>query len=405
MTRALKSVTAGLLAIAVSASTCGEEFAPEFAFSEVLPENNGQEWFWAYGSPGAGDGQAYLYDENGKRLGQLSTGYWFNNLTNAKKRDEIITVETYFSRGTRGQRVDIVSTYDTGTLSYKEEVILPPKRMHSVKSNGLLNLTEDERFALVVNYTPAQSISIVDLDSNDLVEEVETPGCSVLYPAGDRVFYSICGNGSFMQIKLGADGRVIHRQRSDKLFDSVEDFLTISASRVGNIWYFVSRQYNVYAIKMKGDTIELVNKWSLINDEERADNWSIAGMNHTAAHGSTGKLYVLMHQGEPHQFEEPGTHVWVYDAKSGEKVDEIELTEIAMSIAISQDETPQLYAVSIHFPMPALFVAWIFLVDGEAEVTKAARQRINVYDATSGELKFSTALIPSNSFIQSVQPW
>lgn len=384
-----------------------EKFVPEKASSEILPENTGQEWFWSYGfrMPSAADGQAFLFDEHGKRLGQLSTGFWFNNLINAKSRNEIITTETYFSRGTRGERTDIVSVYDARSLTHKKEIIIPSKRMNGVKNNGLFALTENERFALVVNYTPAQSISIVDLDRGEFVEEVETPGCSVIYGAGKRNFYAICGNGSFMQIKLAEDGTVETRKRSEKLFNAVDDFLSIAASRIGNTWYFVSRQYNVYAIRMDGDDIALENKWSLVTDEERADNWIIAGLDHTAAHEASNRLFVLMHQGEAHQFEEPGTEVWVFDASTGEKQQQIVLEEMSLGMKVSQTEAPRLYTLNIHIPMPALFAAWIFITEGESEITKSVRQRMSAYDATNGEHLFFSDLIPTGGMVMSVQPW
>ncbi|MEP4487154.1 MAG: amine dehydrogenase large subunit [Halioglobus sp.] len=406
MKKLLKPVGISLL-LALSSTAFAQSFVPEEAFTETLPQNTGQEWFWAYGfrMPSAVDGQAFLFDEHGNRLGQLSTGYWFNSLINAELRNEIITTETYFSRGTRGERTDIVSIYDAQTLSPKKEIIIPSKRMNSVKNNGLMALTDDQKFALIVNYTPAQSISIVNLELGEFVEEVETPGCSVIYGAGNRNFYAICANGSFMQIKLGEDGKVTKRQRSKKLFNAVDDFLSIAASRIGNTWYFVSRQYNVYAIKMDGDTIELVSTWPLASKDEREDNWTIAGLDHTAAHEASNRLYVLMHQGESHQFEEPGTHVWVYNATTGEKLQEIELEEMSLAMKMSQSETPRLYTLNVHFPMPTLFAAWIYIVEGEDEITKSMRQRISAYDALSGDHLFFSDLVPTGGLVLHVQAW
>ncbi len=384
-----------------------QDFIPEQPFTERLPAYEGQPWFWAYGMrmPSQNDGQAYLFDETGKRLGQLSTGFWFNSLLNAHKRNEIVTVETYFSRGLRGERTDVVSLYDERTLAFKKEIIIPPKRMHGVKNNGFLRLSDDERFALVVNYTPAQSVSVVDLDRGVFIEEIETPGCATLYGAGNRDFYAICGNGSFMHIKLDENGRLVKRTRSKPLFNAVDDFLTISASRIGDVWYFVSRQYNVYAIRMAGNTIELVDKWSLVSDAEREDKWTIAGMDHTAAHIASNTLYVMMHQGDAHQFEEPATHVWVYDTQTGKKLHAIDLEEVSAAIKVSQDETPRLYTLNFHFPMPQLFALWIYLVNGETALFESARQRIGVYDALSGGHLFFSDLIPHGGFVMQVQPW
>ena len=384
-------------------------FTPEVATVETLPDNQGEEWFWISGNraPSFADGQAYLFSETGKRLGQVSTGFWFNSLVNAHKRDEIVTVETYFSRGTRGERTDVVVMRDAITLNVKGEIEIPGKRMNAVRNDGLAVLTEDERYLLVVNYTPAQSISIVDLDKAMFVEEIETPGCSVLYAAGNRDFYSICGNGGFMQIKIGDDGRVVSRTRSQPLFDPVNDFLTISASRIGNTWYFVSRQNNVYAILMDGDRIELLNTWSLTTQSEREDEWIISGFQHTATHAERGELFVLMHQGAPDTFEEPGTHVWVYDVKTQQKAREIELDGLGGSsgIAVTQDSTPRLYTLDFHFLIPDLFAMWVYFMDGEAMLQEMTRQRASAYDAKSGRKLFHSDLVPNGGFVFYIKTW
>ncbi|MCV6615883.1 MAG: hypothetical protein OIF35_12995 [Cellvibrionaceae bacterium] len=394
------------LALSVHASTPGA-FTPEQASTRTLPANTGQQWFWLSGSrgPSFADGQAYLYNQNGERLGQLSTGYWFNSLVNAPKRNEIITVETYFSRGTRGQRKDFVVLYDAQSLNVKKEIEIPPKRISGVRNSGFVNLSEDERFLIVVNYTPAQSISIVDLSRGRFVEEVETPGCSVPYAGAGRSFYAICGNGGFMRIKLGEDGRVVSRTRSKPLFDPVDDFLTISATRIGNTWYFVSRNSNVYAIAMDADRIELLDKWSLSSEQEREDNWMISGFHHTASHQKRAELYVLMQQGDEHGFEEPGSHVWVYDVNTKRKIREIELDELAISIDVDQSDKPRLYTLNFHFPIPWLFQLWLYISRGEAGLMEIARQRSSVYDAAQGKHLFDSELVPHGGFVLNVQAW
>lgn len=398
-----------LLFVAVSAGLAAsvDEFIPEKPTTATLPEKTDQNWVWVGGSraPSMVDGRAFLYDASGKQLGQLSTGFWFGNLLTADKRKEIITVETYFSRGTRGERTDIVSRYHPETLSPISEVVIPPKRINSVKNSGVMRLTEDERFLLAVNYTPAQSVSIIDLKDGRFVEEVETPGCSVLYTAGNRDFYAICGNGGFMQIKLGEDGHVIERRRTEKFFDPVADFLTIAASRVDDTWYFVSRQNNVYGIRMDGDTIELKTKWALGSQKERSKGWGIAGMNHTAAHEASGELYVLVRKGVPEEFEGAGSHVWVYDVVSGKRVRTIKMEEMTSSIAVNQGEQSNLYSLDFHIPVNSLFVMWIYLTKGETGITDIIRQRVNVYDARSGQHRHAMPLIPHGGFVTFVQAW
>ncbi len=382
------------------------EFVPETVTSKTLPNYENQQWFWLYGPtiPFATDSRSYLFDREGKHLGQLNNGMWFNSLIADKKRHELLAVETYFTRGTRGERSDVVTIYDANTLSPKQEIAIPTKRMHAVKSSGASVLTDDNRFLLVVNYTPAQSISVVDLDSREFVNEIETPGCSVVYPAGDRDFYSICGNGGFLHIRLDNKGQTILKERGQPIFDPVNDFLTTAASRKGNVWYFVSFENNAYAITMDENSAEVSKTWSLVSDDERADDWRISGQHHTALHQKSDQLFVLMHQGAAETFEEPGEQAWVYDINSGERVNIIELDDVALSINVNQADQPTLYTLAFHVPLPDLFSLWIYATQGEAKLMNHVKQVVDLYDVQSGEHKIKVGDIPPG-YMTVVQPW
>ena len=373
---------------------------------ETLPDHQGKGWFWVSGfrQPHATDGRAFLFDHNGKQLGQLATGYWFTNLILADKRGEILTVETYFSRGTRGTRTDLVAAYDPNTLDPKWEVEIPPKRLNPVKSTGAAVLTEDEKFLLVVNYTPAQSVSVVDLDGKRFTQEIETPGCSVLYAGGNRDFFSICGDGGFLHLRLSDTGEASIVERTPPLFDPVEDFLSIAASQIGDTWYFVSKQNNVYAIRMTSDGVELKDQWSLVTKSERGSDWRISGFHHTAAHEASGRLFVLMHQGEEHTFEEPGTHVWVYDVAEKKKIKEIAMRELTIGIGVSQAEQPKLLTLDFQIPIPYLALIWMYLTQGEESLLPIAQQIVNIYNADTGKHLGQTDALP-NGAVTAVQAW
>lgn len=394
------------LVLCCACLTVNAEFVPESVGSKALDDYQGKKWFWTYG-PGVPfelDSRAYLFNAEGDNLAQMNNGIWINSLQFDHQRNEILAIETYFSRGSRGDRSDMVSVYDPKTMAFKEEIAIPPKRMTSVKSTGVTALSDDNRFLIITNYTPAQSISVVDLETRQYVTEIETPGCSVVYPAGNRDFYAICGNGGFLQIRLDDTGNPILKKRHAPVFDPVDDFLTIAASRHGDTWYFVSFDNNVHAIRMDADGVSVSKKWSLVSDEERADNWRISGMHHTAIHQKSGRLFMLMHQGEAETFEQPGEEVWVYDLNSGEKINVIELDDIALSISVSQDDDPTLYSLAFHVPLPTLFTLWIYLVDGEPELMKHVVQVVDLYDADSGEHQNKVGDIP-RGYLTVVQPW
>lgn len=387
-------------------STAMADFTPETIKETVLLDHSGKQWFWVSGPgvPFASESRSYLFDAEGSNLGQLNTGTWLTSFMIDESRNEILTVETYFSRGTRGERSDQVVIYDPRTLQAKEEIPIPAKRMQAVKSTGVAVLSDDYRFLLVVNFTPAQSVTVVDLEKRKFVTEIETPGCSVLYPAGNRDFYSICGNGGFMQIRLDNEGQAVFQKRHPPLFDPVGDFLTTAASRIGDTWYFASFENNVRAITMTADNIGISRQWSLVTNSERADNWRISGQHHTAVHKETNRLFVLMHQGEEHTFEEPGEEVWVFDTLSGRRTKTISLDDVALSLGVSQGPEATLYSLAFNIPLPTLFALWIYLVEGEAELLKHAVQVVDLYDTKTGDHLNKVGDIP-HSYQTVVTPW
>lgn len=379
---------------------------PEVAQTATLKKAAPGLRYWAYGMgmPNTIDGRAYLYDMNAKRLGQIGTGYWFTNLLSADRYNEIVTIETYFSRGTRGERTDIVAAYDDVTLSPKYEIEIPTKRMHAVQPSQLARMTNDQRFLVVVNYTPAQSLSIVDLKERRFVEEVETPGCMGPHEAGERSFYLICSNGSFMHLRLGTDGRVIERARSAPLFDAIEDPLSATPAKVGNTWYFLSRHAHLHGIRMTDTDIEHIKTWSVLSDAERSDGWTIAGLGHLAAHRASGRLFVLVRQGKPEEFEHPGQEVWVFDIEKQERLRRIKMKDLAVSIDVTQTEQPRLLTMDLHIPVSTPEAMWIFLTKGEAGFSDLFQSRVNIYDADSGAHLRRGPVNPGGIFVL-VQAW
>lgn len=403
--RRLRGLLCGLW-LAVVAVPAMAQFVPEQARVQTLADHRGKHWFWIWGSnaPNMVDGRAYLFADDGRNLGQVSTGMWSNGLVLSHKRDEFYASEIYFSRGVRGTRSDVVTVYDSRTLSPKREIAIPAKRMTALISTGLSVLSDDERFLLVLNFTPAQSISVVDLENDRFVGEVAIPGCASIYPAGPRDFYSICGNGGFFHLRLNDQGQVALQERTAPVFDPVKDALLTTASRQGDTWYFVSQHNDAYGLRMTADGVEAKQHWSLLSDAERADGWGVAGNHGTALHERSGRLFVLMHKDKPENYQKPGTEVWVFDTLSQKRLARIELKEQSTAIGVSQGEQPRLYSLDWMVPMPSLFTAWIYLTEGDKGLMPLLRQGINLYDADSGEHLRGIGDIPLG-FLNAVAPW
>jgi len=334
----------------------------------VLPAEPNPHWVWVNDIVfhHMADGKAYLVDgDSGKFLGMLSTGAAFVGLVLPSDYSQIYAPETYFSRGTRGERTDVITFYDPRELKPTGEVIIPPKRFAAMPTHNYSAITDDDRFLIVYNFNPAQSVSIIDLEERRFVGETETAGCSLVMPTGKRSFMMMCGNGGLLTVTLNDKGEVTDKQRNKPFFDPQGDPVTEKAVRWGDTWIFVSFDGYVYPVDVSGAQPVAGERWSLFSDAERKDNWKPGGIQHLAVHADSNQLYALVHQGHKDSHKEPGQDVWVYDLKSGKQVRKIKLDKLSTSIQVSKDKAPLLFSIFIGNPT------------------------LDIYDARSGKLQRS----------------
>ena len=126
--------------------------------SATLSTPPSKHWVWIndFVFPHMADGMAYLVDgDTGRYIGTLSTGYSFEHVVLPRDGKIIYSPETYFSRGTRGKRTDVVTLYDPATLGALDEIAMPPKRSSNLPMISNAALTDDERFLLIYNFNPA----------------------------------------------------------------------------------------------------------------------------------------------------------------------------------------------------------------------------------------------------------
>ena len=361
-------------------------------------------WVTDMNSPYQAEGRAYLIDPDaGRFLGMLNLGYWTNGMQLPATGNKIVATETHFSRTTRGHRTDVVVSYDATSLQPLSEIEIPAKRVSSVKMQGTSALSDDARFLAQMNFTPAQSVSFVNLDTGTFIAEVDVPGCGNVYSGGDRAFHLLCGDGSFLTLKINQAGVVTERLRSAPLFDPFVDPITISGVRKDDKWYFVTLGGSLLELGMSEEGVNLIRTWPLISNDEKDDDWSIAGFQHLALHAPSNRLYLLTLQGPPEAFEDPGTAVWVFDLETRTKIDGFELEEMSISIAISQDADPLLYAIGAHIPMPFLAQLWIYATEGEAPLAEVVQLGLDIYQADDGTYLRSVPRLGNAPTY--IQPW
>ena len=291
----------------------------------TLPERPGPHWFWL--SDVLLHRTALFDGDTGQLLGAISSGtagvgFIIAPLFSPDHR-EIYLAETYYARGVRGERTDVVTIYDARTLKPLDEITIPPLRGEYFPGNAANALTDDGRFMAVFNVTPATSLSIVDVKARRFTTEIDTPGCSLVYAAGARRFLMLCGNGEALSVVLDDDGHEAHVERTAPFFDPQKDPLTEKGVRRGNEWLFVSFDGVLHPVDATGDTLRFPETWALVDDEDRRASWRVGGAQHLAVHPASGRLYALMHQGGPDTHKEAGTEVWVFDLAAHRRLQRI----------------------------------------------------------------------------------
>lgn len=357
-----------------------------------LPTPPGARWLWA-GDP-IGQRSALVDLESGRMLGSVGSGLGVPTRLFPRSRAELYVSAIYYARGDHGERTDVLIVYDSVHLLPIAEVVLPAKRAILPFDTGVAALSDDDRFAAVFNLTPATSISIADLEARRFAGEIATPGCSLVYAAGPRRFAMLCGDGAMLLVTLDDSGHELSKVRSQPFFDPERDPVTEKAVRWGNRWLFASFEGQLHTVDLSGSGPRFEPPWSLLSDADRRESWRIGGTRHLAIHQPTGRLYLLVHQGQPDTHKDAGNEIWVYDLARRERVQRIEvanagLTFMGVPIEVGKNwiwpfNRLASWLMSL-FPMGADEV----LVSQDAEpilVTGAQGSGgLAIYDALSGE--------------------
>jgi methylamine dehydrogenase heavy chain len=287
--------------------------------------------------------------------------------TVAEQRRELLVAETFHTRGQRGERTDVLTIYDQATLAPEGEVVLPGgKRFTGMPERYALQTIDGDRLALVFNQNPATSVSVIDLEARTLLNTVEIPGCSLVYPTGKRGFTSLCADGALLSVQLDAAGKVTRETRGKPVWDVEADPLFEKPAIVDGIAHFTSFGGMMLPVDLRGDAAKAGKAWSLLDKSERAaglrpGGWQLNGTD------AAGRVYLIFHpQGGEGTHKNPGTEVRVYDVAKRRQVQRIELKNPAISIALTRDAEPLLATTSI---------------DGHAAMN------IDVYDAKSGAFR------------------
>jgi methylamine dehydrogenase heavy chain len=269
------------------------------------------------------DGKLHVVDtDTGAYLGVVGSGFAGQYVLNPDTR-ELIIATGYLSRGQRGERTDLVEVWDADTLTFKHEIVIPPKRAMALNYEGLLRLSADKRWLYVQNATPATSVTVVDMQAKTVASEIAMPGCWGIYVPASRSdrFSSLCGDGTIATVILN-DGKLGSRGASGKVFDPDKDAWFVQGEQDGDTYHFVSFLGNIAEVGIGGDTATLAGTWPLVTmAADKKKNWRPGGYQPLAVHAGTGRLYVTMHpNGAEGSHKNPAEQIWGFDLKSRKRI-------------------------------------------------------------------------------------
>jgi len=268
----------------------------------------------------------------------------FGNSLISTRRGELLTAETFYSRLTRGTRTDAITFWKLGDLQPGGEVVLPGgKRQLSVTYPQLFQFTNAEKWALVANFTPAQTVSVVDLDGRKVLGEVDLPGCSQIYPTGARGFSSFCADGSLYSVTLDAAGKVSGTATIKAVQDIDNQALFSTPAWIGQTAWFVGQRGLIQGFDFSGPFAKVIpGAFSVGTADGAAPEWRPGGWQVINA-DTAGHLYVLMNPaGHEGGHKDGGTEVWVFDPAHKTRIARIPLKAQSLALAVTHEDVPHL---------------------------------------------------------------
>jgi methylamine dehydrogenase heavy chain len=296
------------------------------------------------------DARIHVFDgDTYRRLGQIDAGFnpGFNLSPDGKTT---VVGATYFARGSRGTRTDVVEFTDNSTLAVTHEIVLPTKRAMTLPTYFNLGYSADSHFLYVSYITPAASFGVLDPAKGTVLEEIDTAGCVLVIPSGPNRVSSVCESGRLLTVTLDAQGHEASRAMSDAFFDPDKDPVFVQGVPSSDGFAFLSFLGEVHEVDFSGAQPALHTSWSLLSAADKTQGWRPGGTQVAAIHRKSGKLFVTMHRGGEGTHKEGGTEIWVFDMKSHQRVARWPLAPQKLapagSIQVSQDDAPVLFVAT-----------------------------------------------------------
>jgi methylamine dehydrogenase heavy chain len=313
---------------------------------EVLPNQFPESWMFVDESSFMSmfGGKMILLDvaesKHADRIKGTADKNLLGNFIQAKKRPEFYIMESFHSRGARGPRTDVLTIYNKTTMATSKEIIWPDTRLQSLPRRHAMALTPDEKFLFVANFSPAASITVVDLDTKEITATIGTPGCVLTFTTGKRSVSSLCSNGGMLTTVLDEAGKLKSQHRIEAFFDTDKTPIFERPVIINDIAYFPSFTGEVHVFDFSGEVAKYLEHWSLVTEDEKKKNWRPGGLVLNDV-DEQGIMYQIMHaDGYDGSQTHGGSQVWLFDMQTKQRLKVIDIPSWAVSVAVTRGKEP-----------------------------------------------------------------
>jgi methylamine dehydrogenase heavy chain len=283
----------------------------------------------------------------GTVLGELDTGLLTDTeLTDSG--DEIYLAETWYSRFATGTRDDFIRCFSPRTLSATCDFDIPEGRFLVMVMNQLADLTTDGRYLMYYQFSPAPGVGVADVKAKKFLATIDIPDCVHVFPSGPRSLVMQCRDGTLLNVSFDEAGKAT-MSNTKRFRPEGEHILDTPAfSRKAGKIFFVSYDGTVYPVDVSSGEAVIGAPWELFTADERKAGWAPGGWAPLAYHRESGRLFVLADQRPEWTHAYASGHVLVYDVNTKKRLDDFTLNHAVLSINVSQDSKPLLYALDNH---------------------------------------------------------
>lgn len=321
----------------------------------------------------------YTIDGNtGKRLAITDAGKLPNVMIGNDGGSFFAVANSLWSRVSRGTRDDYIEVFDAESLEPTIDIDIPEARFLTGVFPWSAALSTDNKDILFHQFSPEPAVGLVDLAGKKFVKMMPMPDCYHIYPAPQRTFYMHCREGNMIKVTYDAAGNA--KTEPTKIFHKENEYLMNNAAfspKAGRIVY-ASYEGKIFQVDVSSGNAEFREPFETFSAEERAQEWAPGGWMPVAYHRSSDRIFVLADQRKKWTHKTPSRFVFVQDAKTGKRLSKIDLGHEVASIAVSQDDQPQLYALS------------------------TGEQTLHIFDVATGKKTASTSGLGSHPTIISV---